>query len=194
MLTILRCGLVLVALIAGTLFASPASADFVYTYSSTVSAPLAGPMSGQFVVLNSAIADGFISASEVTSFSFTLSSAAAPFMPATFAPFDTLTIFSPNMGRIPVNPTTGAFVADALIQIVDSATGQLLDVTALGGYEVDTSGGSVAQGVGQWTLQQVTIAPVPVFGHWSLIALSIGLALLAAIRVIQLRTRLGGNG
>src|SRR5215831_20632576 len=103
------------ALVAFTwLVGQPAMADIIYTFNTAVAAPLAGPVSGSFVVPDAAILDGFINASEIKSFSFTLPAATAPFAPATFATPDALVIFSAVSGLIPVNPITGNFTADSL--------------------------------------------------------------------------------
>jgi len=58
--------------------APPAEATIIYTFTTTVSAPLAGAVSGTFSVSDSAILDSFITAPEIISYHFVLPSAAAP--------------------------------------------------------------------------------------------------------------------
>jgi hypothetical protein len=67
-----RLPLILLALIINYLLARPARADIIYTFTTTSPAPLAGPVSGSFVVPDSAILNNFITASEITSYNFIL--------------------------------------------------------------------------------------------------------------------------
>jgi len=163
------------------LFSSCAAAEIVYTYSTTSSDPSAGPVNGQFVVPDAAIIDGFISASEITSYQFVLDAAMPPFVPATFASPDALTILSPFLGKIQVDPSSGAFLADAEIIIVDGATGQHLALTlTVGEYIVSTTAGPVvASGIGQWRRERVSMTPVPTLGHLGVAALNLILVLVA---------------
>ena len=162
----LRLALTLLALILVVIcpLTYPAQADLIYTFSTSSPAPLAGPVSGSFVVSDAAILDGFITASEFRSFGFTLPFAASPFTPATFAAPDPLAIGSPFAGAIMVDPITGHFTADALIQITDSTTAQRLGLTTFPGtvpplvpqYTVSTSNlGQTTQGSGAWTVSQI---------------------------------------
>jgi len=164
----LRLALTLLALILVVIcpLTYPAQADLIYTFSTSSPAPLAGPVSGSFVVSDAAILDGFITASEFRSFGFTLPFAASPFTPATFAAPDPLAIGSPFAGAIMVDPITGHFTADALIQITDSTTAQRLGLTTFPGtvpplvpqYQVilgTAPSEQVAQGSGAWTVSRV---------------------------------------
>lgn len=156
----------LTVLIIGCLLACSAKADIIYTFNTTSAAPLAGPVSGSFVVSDSAIVDSFITAAEITSFNFILPSATSPFAPATFAPSDVLTISSPFAGAIPVDSITGNFRGDSSIQITDSTTTQRLGLTTFPGtvpplvpqYLVSIRTGpleQVSQGRGAWTVSQI---------------------------------------
>ena len=147
--------------------ATPAEATVIYTFTTTIPAPLAGTVSGTFSVPDSAILDSFITASEITSFAFTLPSAISPFAPATFAAPDVLVIFSPFAGAVAVDSITGDFTADALIQITDSATTQRLGLTTFPGtvpplvpqYQVIIGTGpseQSTQGSGAWTVSRVS--------------------------------------
>jgi hypothetical protein len=158
--------LLILILIVSCLLTYPAQADLTYTFNTASPAPLAGPVSGSFVVSDSAILDGFITASEFTSFGFTLPFATSPFAPATFAAPDALAIFSPFAGAIMVDSITGHFTADALIQITDSTTAQRLGLTTFPGtvpplvpqYQVilgTVPSEQVAQGSGAWTVSRV---------------------------------------
>src|SRR5262249_14981594 len=109
--------LILFVLTLTWLPARESGADIIYTFGTVSPAPLAGPVSGSFVVSDSAILDGFITAAEIRSFDFRLPQAASPFVPATFARPDALTIFSPFAGAISVNPVTGLFQADSDIVV-----------------------------------------------------------------------------
>jgi hypothetical protein len=152
--------------------ARPAWADFVYTFNTTSLAPLAGPASGSFRVADSAILDGFLTASEITSYGFIVSSATPPFAPATFAAPDPLTTISPFAGAIRVDPATGRFQEDAIIQISDSPSQQTLSMTVFSpipmigrpAYEVQFGGpfGPSTQGRGEWTVQRPgVVVPKP---------------------------------
>ena len=155
--------IVLVVLTVNCLPARLASADITYTFTTISPAPSAGPVSGSFVVSDSAIRDSFINAAEIASYDFRLPLAAFPFIPATFAPPDTLTIASPFGGAILVDPLTGAFKMDASIGITHSATLERLGLTVfrdtvppqfpsygvgIGTFPFDQN----AQGSGSWTV------------------------------------------
>ncbi|MBV8270171.1 MAG: PEP-CTERM sorting domain-containing protein, partial [Planctomycetaceae bacterium] len=160
----------LLALVINYLLARPARADIIYTFTTTSPAPLAGPVSGSFVVPDSVILNNFITASEITSYNFILPSATSPFAPATFAPPDVLTIASPFNGAILVNPITGDFEADSRINITDSTTTQQLGLTTFPGttppltpqYQVATGTAFFVQGSGVWRVQRTgAVVPEP---------------------------------
>jgi hypothetical protein len=147
--------------------AASAEATIIYTFTTTLPAPLAGPVNGAFSVSDSAILNSFITASEITSFDFILPSAMSLFAPATFAPPDVLAIFSPFAGAVAVDTITGVFTADALIQITDSSTTQRLGLTTFPGtvpplvpqYQVIIGTGpseQSTQGSGAWTVSRVS--------------------------------------
>jgi len=158
--------LILFVLTLTWLPARESGADIIYTFGTVSPAPLAGPVSGSFVVSDSAILDGFITAAEIRSFDFRLPQAASPFVPATFARPDALTIFSPFAGAISVNPVTGLFQADSDIVVLDGTTLETLGVTTFPGtvpplvpqYQVAFGSAplqQVDQGSGAWTVTRV---------------------------------------
>jgi hypothetical protein len=160
----------LVVLVFSALLARTACADIVYTFTTTNPASLAGPLGGTFTVADSAIANGFIAASEIKTFSFTLASTTSPFIAATFAPPDALSIASPFASTISVDPVSGHFLADSVIGIFDSNTGQQLSVTTYPGtifplvpqYEIVTAVSQIAQGQGTWTVTSPQVVPAGV--------------------------------
>lgn len=162
-----RLLLILPVLIVSCLPARESNADILYTFGTVSPAPLAGPVSGSFVVSDAAILDSLITAAEIKSYDFRLPVAVTPFAPATFAPPDSLTILSPFAGAILVNPLTGAFQADSEIIILDSTTLEELTVTTFPGtvpplvpqyiVAIGTAPSQhVAQGSGAWTVTRVS--------------------------------------
>jgi len=175
----------LVVLLISALSARAASADIIYTFTTTNPANLAGRLSGSFTVPDSAIADGFIAASEIKTYRFTLATAKSPFNAATFVPPDTLSIASPFASMISVDPVSGQFLADSAIGIIDGF--QRLSVTTYPGtvfplvpqYQIETAFGQLAQGQGLWTVQRTLpqLAPVPVLNRFGYLVLAMTLAI-----------------
>jgi len=172
-----------------------AEATILYTFTTTVPAPLAGPVSGTFSVSDSAILDGFIAVQEISSYRFVLASAAPPFTPVIFSAPDPLTTVSPFGGAIAVDPNTGTFTMDAVISVNDPATSQRLGINArsLVGprYEVDLGQPPFFQesvsGDGIWTVQRVP-------GPRSLLLLVVALVclMLRGVRPLALLANLRG--
>jgi hypothetical protein len=72
------------AALLGLLLVGTARADFMYTFTTTSPAPIAGSVTGWFRVSDSVLVDGFLDASRVMSFHFDLPDAQDPFFPHTF--------------------------------------------------------------------------------------------------------------
>ena len=170
-------------------YACCAHADYRYSFQATTPAPLAGPITGYFTVSSGAIADGFISASEITGFSYPLLNAEPPFIQVTFGPPDTIQIISPYSNRIKVDPLSGAIADEFAIRFTNAPTSEQLVLTfAQANYFVNIDVNSAA-GKGVWSVESTTplsTTPVPTVGYWSLILLSIS---LVAIGLTQLRKK-----
>jgi len=86
--------------------------NYVYTFTTTTPAPTAGRIVGSFTVPKSAVTDGVLTASEVTSSNFQLVDATAPFVSG---PIEMYSEFSSPYGNeIRVNPSTGTYLHDFL--------------------------------------------------------------------------------
>lgn len=190
-----RCALLLAVVVGATLAADNAHAEYSYRFATEVPGTAAGPVNGSFLVSDSAIADGFITADEIQSFSYSMQQATAPFARATFAPPDPLTL----SGRITVDPATGELIGNGYdITIVNGATGQTLDVGCFGhlepgegGYTVTAAHGTQNVGVGTCSVAHAITtagptAAVPASGVASLLSLA---ALLVLIACWHLRRR-----
>lgn len=89
-----------------------AGSNYVYTFTTTTPAATAGRVTGSFTVPKTAVADGVLTASEVTSSNFRLVDATAPFVARPIEMYGEFQ--SPYGNEIRVNPATGAYLHDFL--------------------------------------------------------------------------------
>lgn len=132
------------ALLLCLLFAGTAAANITYTYG-TVDFEQ-GRLTGSFTATEAAIADGILTADELTA-NFVLSNTAAPFAPAEFTPpeFDDF-LLTVEYGDLHVDRSSGEPYSDIFgWNAVDSSTGQRLFLSLIGVEIYPTS--SFANGV-----------------------------------------------
>lgn len=176
----------LLGLMCALVYACCAHADYRYSFQSIVPAPLAGPVNGYFTVPDEAIADGFISASEINGFSYPLLNAEPPFIQISFAPPDSIQVISPYSNRIKVDPLSGAIADEFAIRFTNGPTSAQLVLTfAQANYFVNVND-NAATGNGVWSVTSTrppSTAPVPTGDYWSLILLSIALAVIGLTRL-----------
>jgi hypothetical protein len=98
----------LAPLVAGLLLLAlgvTARADVVYDFTTSVAAPLAGPVTASFRVTDAAIGRGAITAADIITYSIDLPSAMSPFESTHYTPSNSM------LGPLPpdhVDPTSGA--------------------------------------------------------------------------------------
>ena len=112
--------------------AGAASADISYSYDATTLTPQ-GRLDGAFSVTEAAIADGSITAGDL-SVNFVLSNVSAPFTATTFTTAElSPTIFTINFGEIYVERSSGQVMSgDFSMSATDVETGQMLGMTTHG--------------------------------------------------------------
>lgn len=112
------------------LLAATASADIHYGVDTSLTAPggaIGGTLRGSFVVPDSAIADGILRATEITSARFELTDTVAPFTPTVFTADERSGPFlNVDDGDTFVDRVTGAYLTRFMLVLRDTATGQVL--------------------------------------------------------------------